>query len=325
MNAPDSLSDLFARAHTWLFEHAVQPALYLFDLSGLAESAYNATEGFMYGALEIAVLCAILRPLESAFPAERWTDRRQVKSDVVYTVLHRLGLVPLMFFFLLTPVLDAVESWLKLSGVHPYNLEDLVPGLAGSPLAAFFVYLVVLDFAEYWRHRLQHRLEWWWALHALHHSQRQMSFWTDNRNHLLDDLIGAVWLAAIALAIGVPPGQFIMIVIATRMLESLQHANLRLGFGAIGERLLVSPRFHRTHHAIGTGHEGEYRGCNFAVLFPVWDILFRTARFADDYEPTGVRDQLEGRDYGAGFWSQQWLGVRRLLGALRPSRPAQAS
>jgi len=28
-----------------------------------------------------------------------------------------------------------------------------------------------------------------------------------------------------------------------------------------------------------------------------------------------VRDQVEqGRDYGAGFWAQQWLGLKRLAG-----------
>lgn len=56
-------------------------------------------------------------------------------------------------------------------------------------------------------------------------------------------------------------------------------------------------------------------GCNFGVLFPWWDMLFGTANFAPRWEPTGVRDQVErGRDYGDGFWSQQWLGLKRLVG-----------
>jgi sterol desaturase/sphingolipid hydroxylase (fatty acid hydroxylase superfamily) len=308
-----------AHLQTAFYEGAVQPVLYALDLVEYAEPAYEATEWFLYGLIEIAVLYALLRPLEARFPAEVWGDRRLVKSDVVYTLLNRLGLVPLAFFFLLTPVLDAAEGALKLHGYRPYNLEDLLPVLAQAPLAAFFLYLVVLDFAEYWRHRLQHRFEWWWALHSLHHSQRQMSFWTDNRNHLLDDLAGSLWFAALALAIGVPPGQFLLIVIATRMLESLQHANLRLSFGPVGEWLLVSPRFHRLHHAIGDGHEGRYRGCNFAVLFPVWDVLFRTADFGERFRPTGVRDQLAGRDYGEGFWAQQWLGLKRFRAALTPA------
>jgi sterol desaturase/sphingolipid hydroxylase (fatty acid hydroxylase superfamily) len=303
-------------AQMWLFEHAVQPALYALDLASYAEDAFEATEWFLWGALEIAVLYALLRPLEAWMPVEHWTDRRAVRTDVLYTVLHRLGVVPVALFFLLVPLFDELKGQLGLAGIQPLHLETLFPVLGRSPLLAFFVYLVVLDFAEYWRHRLQHRFEWWWALHALHHSQRQLSFWADNRNHLVDDLIGAAWFAAIALAIGVPPGQFVLVVIATRMIESLSHANVRLSFGSVGERLLVSPRFHRLHHAIGDGHEGPKRGCNFAVLFPVWDVLFRTADFRPRWEPTGIRDQLQGADYGRGFWRQQWLGLLRMKRAI---------
>ena len=124
--------------------------------------------------------------------------------------------------------------------------------------------------------------------------------------------------------IGVPPAQFALIVVLSRMVESLSHSNVRLTFGRVGDRVLVSPRFHRVHHAIGIGHEGAYRGCNFAVLFPVWDVLFGTANFHAACAPTGVRDQLAGRDYGGGFWRQQWLGLRRLAEALWPDRVPHA-
>jgi len=46
-------------------------------------------------------------------------------------------------------------------------------------------------------------------------------------------------------------------------------------------------------------------------------MLFGTANFELRFDATGVRDQLPaegGRDYGRGFWAQQWLGLRRLVG-----------
>jgi sterol desaturase/sphingolipid hydroxylase (fatty acid hydroxylase superfamily) len=319
------IGDWVGRTQTWLFEAAVQPALYRLDLAGLSEPAYESLEWLIWGVLEIVLLYAILRPLEARFPAERWGDREQVGIDVLYTLLHRLGLVPLAFFFLLTPVVDAAQEALRMAGFRTYNLEDVLPWLAASPLVAFCVYLVTLDLADYWRHRLQHRFQWWWSLHALHHSQRQMSFWTDNRNHLLDDLIGSLWFAGIALAIGVPPGQFLLLVIATRMLESFAHANVRIRFGALSEWLLVSPRYHRRHHAIGFGHEGPARGCNFATFFPVWDVIFGTADFTRSFDPTGIRDQLAGARYGDRFWEQQWLGLQRMVRTLLPRRRAEAS
>jgi sterol desaturase/sphingolipid hydroxylase (fatty acid hydroxylase superfamily) len=83
--------------------------------------------------------------------------------------------------------------------------------------------------------------------------------------------------------------------------------------------LWISPRFHRLHHSVGIGHESAGKntlgGSNFGVLLPCWDMLFGTANFELRFDPTGVRDQGEqGRDYGRGFWAQQWLGLKRLAG-----------
>lgn len=313
----DLLRELFSNVHTSLFESLVQPALYALGFMSYAEPAFDALEFALYGALEIGLMLLLLRPLESWRPVEQWKDRRAVRVDVLYTFLHNLGAVPLAVFVLLRPLQDSVDGALRLQGFIPPSLEDIFPWLAAHPLASFFIYLAILDLAEYWRHRLQHRFQWWWGLHALHHSQRQLSLWSDRRNHLLDDVLADLWMVLVALAIGVPPAHFLGIVIATRLIESLSHTNVRLHFGWLGERLLVSPRYHRTHHGLGVGHEGRAMGCNFAPLFPLWDILFSTANFARDYPATGIRDQLEGVDYGEGFMRQQLLGVRRMLRALR--------
>jgi sterol desaturase/sphingolipid hydroxylase (fatty acid hydroxylase superfamily) len=218
--------------------------------------------------------------------------------------------------------LSAVDGWLRMHDIVRPGIEDLIPALGRNSVGVFVVYLVMLDFIDYWVHRLQHRVRWWWALHSLHHSQRQMSFWADDRNHLLDDVLTSGVVAFAALLIGVHSSQFILFVVLSRMLQSLSHVNARLHFGSIGNRILVSPVYHRLHHAIGVGHEGGYQGCNFATLFPLWDMLFRTANFKREYLATGVRDQLEGHDYGSGFWRQQWLGLIRMRAALARRRAA---
>ena len=310
----DALIALWAQAQDALFESVIQPLVFHLGMTTWLESAFDATEIFMVGALEVVVLAVVLGALEKWRPVEVWADRRPVRVDVIYTLLVRLGVLPLAIFFLLLPVVDGLDGWLRLRGFIPPKIEDAFPSLFAHPFVSFLAYLVILDFVLYWVHRAQHGLRFWWALHALHHSQREMTFWTDDRNHLLDMVLTDFVLAVVALAIGVAPGQFVAIVAVSRALESLAHANVRLSFGRVGERLLVSPRFHRVHHAIGLGHEGQSRGCNFAVLFPAWDHLFGTANPVREFPATGIRDQLHGRDYGEGFWRQQWLGLKRLAG-----------
>ena len=314
----DFATRAFDALHTRLFEHLVQPLIYAGGWMGYVEDAYTATEWFLLGIVQVTVLYAVLRPLEALFPAERWRDRRGVGVDVIYTLLHRLGLVPLAAFLLLTPLFDQLTQLLRAAGFTPLALDGLWPGVTDIPLVSFVLYLIVLDALDYLLHRAQHRYAWWWALHAVHHAQRKMSFWADDRNHLLDTLLLDLAKATLALAIGVEPGQFVGLIIATRVLQSLHHANLDWTLGVAG-RALVSPIFHRRHHAIGVGHEGAHQGCNFSVLFPLWDMLFGTADWRREVEATGIRDQLpapagRGRDYGRGFWAQQWLGLKRMAG-----------
>ncbi|MRX11085.1 fatty acid hydroxylase [Pseudoduganella sp. FT25W] len=303
----ETLSDWLGVAQGWLFETVIQPLVFQLGFGAFVEDAFEGTEWLLIGMLELALLFLVLRPLEALIPAQQITDPRARWNDFLYTVLHRIGVFSLLIFFTLDPLMDSIAGWLRFDGFHPFNLETLWPGI--GPLGAFAVYFVVLDFCDYWYHRASHKFNWWWALHGLHHSQQNMNLWSDDRNHVLDDLLRDVYMGVIALCIGVEPAQYVLLVSVSRILQSLQHANVRIHFGWLGERLLVSPRYHRMHHAIGAGQGG----CNFAVLLPVWDILFRTADFTPRFVATGIRDQLSGREYGRGFWSQQWLGLKRMI------------
>ncbi|EYC51046.1 fatty acid hydroxylase [Hylemonella gracilis str. Niagara R] len=346
----DSLTNAFDGVQQWLFETVVQPLAFMSGLGNFLEDAYEGTGWLLVGLVQLVVMLLLIAPLQRWRPVEPVSDRPAIRVDVIYTLIHRLGLFRLVFFFTLLPVLDEVIGWLRVQGMPTFHLDDLWPGVTDQAVVSFLLYLVVMDFFDYWLHRGQHRFEWWWRLHALHHSQRQMTMWSDNRNHLLDDVIRDLLLVTLAQFIGVAPGQFVAIVAITQLSESLHHANVRLWFGRWGERLWVSPRFHRRHHSVGIGHEKPLKltqaslnaagpsqsasvpggsavhavtsvgannlgGCNFGVLLPWWDLLFGTANFEHRYDPTGIRDQVEqGRDYGRGFWAQQWLGLKRLAG-----------
>ena len=315
----DWLTDLFSNAQQGLYEAVVQPVLFASGLGNLLEDGFAATAWLLVGLIQIALLLIVVGPLQRWRPVEAVTDRATIRTDVIYTLIHRLGVYRLLLFFALEPVFDSVFGSLRVAGLGTFHLDQLWPGVTDIAVVSLAIYLVAFDFVNYWIHRGQHQIGWWWCLHSLHHAQRQMTMWSDNRNHLLDDVLVDVIVVVVAQLIGVPPGQFIVIVALTQLSESFQHANVRIGFGLFGERIWVSPRFHRLHHAIGLGHESMGRntlgGRNFGVLLPIWDTLFGTANFERRYEATGVRDQVEkGRDYGRGLLSQQWLGLKRLTG-----------
>ncbi len=244
------MRDPFDLLAGWLQEHLVIPVLYQFGLMNWEDVSSNYVLFALYGAAQVAVTFAVCMPLERWRPVERWPNQDSVLVDVLYTVLSRVGVLPLVTYVIFYHAQVSVSGWMTDRGWVPPTLEGWFPFLMGQPVLTFFIYAVILDFADYVRHWASHQFRWWWALHSLHHAQRQMTFWSDDRNHLLDDLIAFVWFGVIALLIGVPPLQFPLLVLMLRFLESLSHANVRLSFGAVGERLLISPRFHRSHHGV---------------------------------------------------------------------------
>jgi sterol desaturase/sphingolipid hydroxylase (fatty acid hydroxylase superfamily) len=317
----DWLGHLFSVVQQWLFEVTVQPAMFALGMGNLLEDGYEATAWFMVGLIQILILLAVIGPLQRWRPVEPVLDRATIRTDILYTLVHRLGLFRIALFFTLEPWFDEAFGALRTAGYGTFHLDQVWPGVTDHAVVSLLIYLAAFDFVAYWTHRGQHQLGWWWRLHSLHHAQRQMTMWSDNRNHLLDDVLVDSIVVLAAQLIGVPPGQFIAIVAFTQLSESFQHANVRMWFGRVGERLWVSPRFHRLHHSVGIGHETVKAektvlgGHNFGVLLPWWDVLFGTANFEQRYDPTGIRDQVEvNRDYGKGFWSQQWIGLKRLFG-----------
>ncbi|MBM3643932.1 MAG: sterol desaturase family protein [Alphaproteobacteria bacterium] len=313
-----ALTDLWIGVQTWIFETLVVPVIYGGGWMAWYEPAFNAVELVMLGCVQIAVIAFGMRAIEKRWPLERTTDERLMRVDVVYSLLNKLGIVPLAVFIAIFPLAQWIELVVRQMGFAPPRIEHLAPWLNDYPLLTFLAYFALYDFAAYWVHRAQHAIPQWWALHSLHHSQRQMTAWTDDRNHILDDTFVAIVMAVFSQMVGVQPADFVMILLVGRLVESWSHANVDVDFGGIGGRLLVSPRFHRLHHALASPDERHIHDHNFAPVFPIWDIMFRTAIYDRKFRPTGVDDRDADRDNGRGWIAQQVGGFGRFLRALVP-------
>ena len=299
----------FDTAAGWLQETLLLPLMFQLGLIQWEDISFGWALFAIYGAAQVVLTFAICVPLEHWRPVERWPDAQAVVVDVIYTVVSRVGLLPLITFVLFFKLQVELNGFLTDMGWVPPTLERIFPPLFGMPVLTFALYAIILDLGEYWRHRLSHVFRWWYSLHALHHAQRQMTFWSDDRNHLLDDIIGFVWFTMIALLIGVPPMQFPLLVLLLRLIESLSHANARVSYGWLGERLLVSPRFHRAHHGVTAAGEISV---NYGAVLPWWDMIFRTADFSREFVETGDPSAEEALATG-GYFTQQWAGARRML------------
>ncbi len=299
------MTDPFAWIAGWIHETVLLPLLWHAGLMQWEDTAFMWALFATYGVLQVAINTLICVPAERFMPLVRWKRSETVGMDVVYTLIARIGVFPLITFFGFYWTQTALNGWLAEHGYIPPTLDTLVPALLGMPVLTFFIYAVLLDFADYWRHRFSHTFGWWYGLHALHHAQRQMTFWSDDRNHVLDDVITYVWFIAAGLLIGVPPMQFPLLVLVLRLVESFSHANTRISFGWLGERLLVLPQFHRAHHGLDAAGRNS---CNYGGVFPWWDMMLGTADFRHDVLETG--DNRAPEALASGSWlAQQKAGL----------------
>jgi len=181
---------------------------------------------------------------------------------------------------------------------------------AGVPTGIVAVVAVVAyDFANYWNHRLMHA-PLLWPVHAIHHSDPDVSGMTTFRVHALEPVVMVcshvvllTWLGLPADALG-PVGVFLI------LHNMYIHADLDWTHGPL-ELLVASPRFHRWHHADVPAHYGT----NLANVIPLFDVAFGTYLVPGPCTaPLGAVGVPESNPlklflYPAVVWSQQLRGA----------------
>ncbi|MFT4504793.1 YqcI/YcgG family protein [Caballeronia sp. 15711] len=266
------------------------------------------------GQLGLCYLICI--PVERICPLVHWQGKTTSIADLAYAVFVRLVLFPLMVC-MEYPWLHSVAADVFTNAAGRYEgIGILLSYGFPGPTLCFVLSFVILDFADYCKHWVSHRLAWWYGLHSLHHAEEQMTFLSDERSHVLEDLITYVWLVAAGLAAGVPPIFFPFALLLMRTIASLAHANTRLEYGWILSRLFVSPRFHRAHHAKFYNRKGSV---NIGTALPWWDMCFGSADFLASADETGDRGASQSLVSG-GWFEQQAAAIKRMRELTRPTK-----
>lgn len=135
-------------------------------------------------------------------------------------------------------------------------------------------FVVSADLAIYWIHRAQHRLDFYWKFHKLHHSTKELSVLANFRTHVLEfAFVQFGSRLALFFLLGISVEAYVTAdLIAYTTGGQLAHANIV--FPGNKHRwvnyFLVTPDFHAVHHS---------KTCpdrNFGETFSFWDLLFGT-------------------------------------------------
>ena len=136
---------------------------------------------------------------------------------------------------------------------------------------AVIIAFISEDFAGYWVHRMNHRVNFFWNRHVIHHSSEEFNLSCALRQSISDNIQFFAILLIPAAMLGIPPSLFAIIGPVHLFLQFWYHTRLIDKMGIL-EKILVTPSHHRVHHAINP----EYLDKNYSQIFIIWDKLFGT-------------------------------------------------
>ena len=110
-----------------------------------------------------------------------------------------------------------------------------------------------------------------WPLHKCHHSAKEFTVLTAEREHPVESAMTNVMDALVPASLGFSPDAIFLVVIVQAGASSIHHSNWHwlAGLEKVG---LVTPSGHRVHHGV----EARFHDRNYGDLLNVWDRLFGT-------------------------------------------------
>jgi sterol desaturase/sphingolipid hydroxylase (fatty acid hydroxylase superfamily) len=184
-------------------------------------------------------------------------------------------------------VLGVASQFLR--GFYDNHLAFLTIGSAATwPTSLQIIAaLSVVEFLWWMGHLTRHKVGTLWLFHAVHHSQKELNTFTEDRVHVVDALAASLLMFIPYYIFQVPNLYAVAIIALYRSIHTrFLHANVKINLGCLGW-LVASPQFHRIHHSADPAHVDK----NFGVILSIFDHLFGTAHPSRDaYPETGIND-----------------------------------
>ncbi|HZB93969.1 MAG TPA: sterol desaturase family protein [Stellaceae bacterium] len=127
------------------------------------------------------------------------------------------------------------------------------------------------EFCYYWFHRASHRIRWFWATHAIHHSSNELNLSAAFRFGWFDRIAGGGIFYAPLVWLGFPPIAVFAVLTLNLLYQFPLHATWIPKLGWL-EYVLNTPSHHRVHHAANLA----YLDANYGGVLIIFDRLFGT-------------------------------------------------
>lgn len=224
-------------------------------------------------------LAFIFIPMEKAFPAN--VNQKIFRPKLVLDLCYFFGQY-LLWSSLVVKALNYFGFWIDTNISLPFRSS-----ISDQPFWLQALEVILLsDFLIYWGHRLQHKIDFLWRFHKVHHTAETLDWLAAHREHPLDSIytVGIINLPALILGVNLDT---LALLVAFRGIWAIYiHSNVRLNIGVI-KKIIGSPELHHWHH------DKERDRGNYANTSPLMDIIFGTY-VCPDHEPQqfGIKENF---------------------------------
>lgn len=226
---------------------------------------------FFFRTLSYFLMFGAMLLLERSAPYTEsvWQKRFRVAFHLGISIANSI----LLYLIITWPLFASLSySQTNLSGIrHMMGLNGWNEVIAT---------LVVFDIWEYWMHVANHRIGFLWRFHKAHHSDMDLDVTTASRFHIGELVISGLAKSVMIIVWGPSLWGLVIFDIMLTAASQFHHCNVNIPFDmqTTMEKIVVTPRMHRCHHALS-------KGCldaNFSSILSFWDRLFRSYHWATE-------------------------------------------
>jgi sterol desaturase/sphingolipid hydroxylase (fatty acid hydroxylase superfamily) len=209
-------------------------------------------------ALPAVIVLATLEALVLTFVVKRPYNWRSYGASLFDGVVREYVLYPLVAVSLSGPVI----GWAIRHRLGTIPLDGVT---------AFLVLFIGQEFAYYWYHRAAHRVRWFWATHAVHHSPNEFNLGIGYRFGLTGKIAGNALFFVPLIWLGFDVRAVFAALALNLLYQFWIHTEWIPKLGWL-EVVLNTPSAHRVHHASNAGYIDK----NYGGVLIVFDRLFGT-------------------------------------------------
>lgn len=164
------------------------------------------------------------------------------------------------------------------------------------------VFFILLDFLQWFTHKMLHRVPVLWRFHQVHHSIKEMGFAGHLRYHPMENIFyKPLKTLGVMLLGGFEPQHAYAVHFLTIVIGHLNHANIKLDYGVL-RYVINNPVMHLYHHSFQLPKSHRH-GVNFGISLSVWDYLFNSA-YVPETSGNLKLGYSDDHKMPVGFWGQ---------------------